>query len=106
MAAVVGAVEGEVAQGGELGLDPVEPWPDISTTIALRSLTGFFAVRVMRASFCPSIIDSGRTNTLGLRATFTSRTCGAGSLTRPVGEINYLVGSACRATSTCAANIR
>jgi hypothetical protein len=25
MAAVVGAVEGEVAQGGELGLDPVQP---------------------------------------------------------------------------------
>ena len=25
VAAVVGAVEGEVAQGGELGLDPVQP---------------------------------------------------------------------------------
>lgn len=50
------------------------PWPDIRTTIARRSRTGFFAVRVIRWSFWPSSIDNARTNTLGLRATLTSRT--------------------------------
>lgn len=30
------------------------PCADISPTIARRSLTGSFAVRVMRCSFCPS----------------------------------------------------
>src|SRR5690348_11985960 len=76
----------------------VWPWPDIITTIAPRSRTGFFALRVIRASLRPSSIDSGRTNTLGLRATPTSRTRCAGSVTSTNDEINYLVDSACRAT--------
>jgi hypothetical protein len=50
------------------------PWPDINTTIARRSLTGSFAVRVIRCSFRPSSIDSGRTNTSGRRATTISHT--------------------------------
>src|SRR3954452_21978088 len=56
--------------------ETVRPCPDIITTIARRSRTGSLAVRVIRASFRPSSIDSGRTNTLGRRATTTSRTRG------------------------------
>src|SRR5690242_17333015 len=91
----------------------VWPWPDIITTIARRNRTGFFALRVIRASLRPSSIDSGRTNTLGLRAIPTSHTRCGSSVTRTNDEINYLVDSACRATrrrrraesSLCTVNI-
>ena len=46
----------------------VWPCPDIITTIARRSRTGSFDVRVIFWILRPSSIDSGRTNTLGLRA--------------------------------------
>ncbi len=76
----------------------VQPWPDITTTIARRSRIGFFALRVIRAGLRPSSIDSGCTNALGLRATPTSRTRRAGSLAGNTDETNYLVDPACRAT--------
>lgn len=41
------------------------PWPDVSTTIARRSLTGSFAVLVIRAGLRPPAIDYPRTNTPG-----------------------------------------
>jgi hypothetical protein len=66
---------------------------------ARRIRTGFFAVRVIRRSFWPSSMDDARTNTLGLRATPTSRTRRAGNVPGSPGEINYLVDPACRATS-------
>jgi hypothetical protein len=52
------------------------PWPDINTTTARRSLTGSFAVRLIRCSCRPSSTDNGRTNTSGQRATTTSHTSG------------------------------
>jgi hypothetical protein len=58
----------------------VWPWPDIITTIARRSRTGSLELRLIFWILRPSSIDSGRTNTLGRRATSTSRTRRAGSV--------------------------
>ncbi|MGM1065201.1 toll/interleukin-1 receptor domain-containing protein [Saccharothrix sp. Mg75] len=52
------------------------PRTDINTTIARRRRTGSFAVRPIRASFRPSSIDNGRTNTSRRRPTTTSRSTG------------------------------
>jgi hypothetical protein len=48
------------------------PCADISTTIALRSLTGSLALRPIRCNRLPSAIVTGRTNTTGGRAITTS----------------------------------
>ncbi|UGY94407.1 hypothetical protein [Streptomyces gobiensis] len=49
-------------------------WPcaDIITTIARRSRTGSFAVRLIRCNRRPSSMLTGRTNTPGRRPTTTS----------------------------------
>jgi hypothetical protein len=67
----------------------VWPWADIRTTIARRSRIGSFAVREILCSLRPSSMDNGRTNTLGRRATPTSRTRRAASLAGSTSEINY-----------------
>jgi hypothetical protein len=72
----------DLQQRGDVPDGPA--WPDISTTIARRSRTGFFAVRVIRWGLRPSCMDNARTNPLGLRAICTSRTRRAGSLAGPV----------------------
>ena len=69
----------------------------IITTIARRGRSRFFTVRVIRASLRPSFIDSGRTITLGRRATLTTRTQPAGSLVESTTEINDPVNVAGRA---------
>src|SRR5690349_942305 len=79
------------------------PWPDIITTIARRSRTGSLALRVIFWILRPSSIDSGRTNTLGLRANIYLPHSRAGSVTSAADEINYLVDPACRATDMEAA---
>lgn len=63
-------------------------WPcaEASTTIARRSRTGSFAVRLIRANRCPSAIDTARTNTSGLRPINhppTTRTGDGDSLPQP-----------------------
>ncbi|WP_328508278.1 hypothetical protein [Streptomyces sp. NBC_00391] len=50
------------------------PLADIITTIARRSLTGSFAVRLIRCSRRPSSKLTGRTNTSGRRPTATPMT--------------------------------
>ncbi|MEB3960542.1 hypothetical protein OKJ48_09825 [Streptomyces kunmingensis] len=49
------------------------PWVDISTTIARRSRTGSFAVRLICCSLRPSSMLTGRTNTPGRRPTANSK---------------------------------
>lgn len=69
----------------------VWPWADINTTIARRSFTGSFALRLIPCSFWPSSILTGRTNTLGRHPTSTSKSrCWGQSVAPNDQEVDYL----------------